>query len=225
MMPKRIGLHVLLSPRRCFLRGKYAVDQPCRVVVEDGLDVRPSRDAQLLAGLLDRAQVFVHEQRVGGLDLRRLAVLVEVKRIAGPVDVGPALILAAAAHVEDRIVGAVEQTLRTEVLEGDAVGGRVQDGRRVEEQAGIIGKLRQRLHGRAVPCNSGPGGRAPATMCGYRRRISRTSRTLSGWPRRSAFGTCSVTQAWRSLTPPGCGAAGTRRCWPPDARRASRGSG
>ena len=106
---------------------------------------RASSDAQFLAGLLDGAQVFIHEQRVAGFDLRRLAVMVEMERMIGPVDVGPVAILPAAAHVQDRIVRAVEKAVRAEVLERDAMGGGVQHRRRVEVQAGIIRELRQRL--------------------------------------------------------------------------------
>ena len=152
-------------------------------------------DAQFLASLLDRAQIFVHEQRVGGLDLRRLAVLVEVKRIAGPIDVGCG-----------RDTGGGRACRKSDCPNRRADGadrgaGARHGGRPGSERPRCRRTGRDHRQTAAAPpahaarCNSGPGGRSPARCAG----IAAGSRGLRGrcrrWPSRSAFGTCSVTQA------------------------------
>jgi hypothetical protein len=59
--------------------------------VENGFDVSALGEAEFRAGLFDGADVFVHEQRVARLDFRRFAVLVEMERVIGAVEIIPPL--------------------------------------------------------------------------------------------------------------------------------------
>src|SRR5690606_18178943 len=117
------------------------VDQATGIAVEDGLHVAAT-EAEILTCLPDGAKGFVDIERVVRFHLRRLAVLVEVERIIRAIDIRAAVPLTPAAHVKDRVIGAVKDPPGAEGRKSEAVNVRVQYRRVVEVESFVVRQLR-----------------------------------------------------------------------------------